>query len=253
MVGLAAMSVSLSVMTLVRQSHACLMKCTRRNTSLLLGIWVTLIAAIMNSILILNPKVRTIAWMIGSMNLTYIANYLFLHATCVRYYSQFSEQRKLYAEIASNLFALVVYMYLMAASATDVIFATNLYLVPFRFTRVLFLIPVFHLIFGILFLIKSMQQHLGAHTLRNKQLTFQAILTGTFVFFWILWIFTYATGRTSSASNIFLTSLSYALEQHVAMIAHIIKDEETTRLWSNLHQKRKEIIRRLSTIKKDRS
>jgi hypothetical protein len=137
----------------------------------------------------------------------------------------------------------------MAASSTDITLAPNLYLIPFRFARVLFLIPFFHLVFGIIFLIKSMKQHVGAQTMRHKQLSFQAILTGTFVFFWVLWIVTYVTGRSSSASNIFLTALSFSLEQHVATISHIISNEETSRLWSHLNTNRINIVRKLSTIK----
>jgi hypothetical protein len=233
MVFMISVSASLSLITAISMVVMSRRTKTRRGLALVVGNVVTLINSILHSIMYLDERKRSIPFLVGLLCLTCISINLHFYATCCRYSALFPENIAIYIEMGTNFLMTAVFMFLVAVSIVDIRNAPNLNLIEFRFLKMLAVIPLFHFVFGIIFMY-HLKKYILAEAVEWRPMVFQAVITCAIILLWAVWLLTNLTGISSGASNTLLTALGFALEENVMLVSYKIQDTVNAKKWSRL-------------------
>ena len=226
------MATSVYILNIIQSCSYYLQSKTKRKLFLLIGNVFGLASNVMYQMFYFDNNNRTIKSTINALILGTLAIYILLIASCQRYFMLLGEKNQAIANIAVPSIVAGFLMYVTVFACLDIIKTPQAQLHNIKFSKwayLLVIIPLCHLLFGILGFVKIARQRVEMQSIGFKIVSTQSFITFVILILWIVWTGTYALGVSSGASNSFLLAVGYMLENSVMIISKSIRNRLNNR------------------------
>jgi hypothetical protein len=163
--------------------------------------------------------------MIAVVIISYLSNYLLINASCKRYFALLEERPRKIADVFVQVVVGGIFMFLIGVNATDVITARTVFTINFSpVTMLLCIIPLVHIVFGVLGYTQVARQNLDSASTGYQILSIQTSITFLIFLMWILWTVLYVMRVASGGINGCLLAIVFELENSIQIISRSVKN-----------------------------
>jgi hypothetical protein len=163
--------------------------------------------------------------MIAAVITSYLSNYLLINASCKRYFALLDEKTRKIAEVVVQFVMGGIFMFLIGVNSMDVISAQSVFRIEFSpVTMLLCVIPVVHIVFGVLGFSQVARENLDSSSAGYQILSIQTSITFLVFMMWILWTTLYVVRVASGGINGALLAIVFELENSIQIISRTVKN-----------------------------
>jgi hypothetical protein len=214
---------SLAIMTMIRSVHSALRVDHARRRTLAAG---SICLAITNTLYSMNlgfiryANANTFLEVaVAIMTCTYITHAFLVTVSFERYFILYPEKSRQQLELITKLLAFAILMFVQADGVSRLLNTKRAQQPGFVISQLIFIIPLLHMIFGVIAFIKQAKSNYSVSAI----VSVQPIITMVIILIWISWIGTVLTGNWGAGSSCFLVALAFSLESSIASISQSVQ------------------------------